>query len=301
MSTLHGVLVVDKPGGMTSAAVVARVKRLLGAKRVGHTGTLDPMATGVLPVCVGEGTKVAGYLLAADKSYEGELELGAETSTLDAQGEVTRERRDAAATVDRARLLAAMAELTGPIQQIPPMFSALKHGGRRLHELARAGQEVERAPRSIRVDRFELASFSPPRARFAVDCSKGTYVRSLVADVGQSLGCGAHLTALRRTRSGQFSLANAMQLADITYELAQEQLIDPAEAVAHMPGILVPADAIPGIGNGQRLPWSDVFGPEMPPPAGIVRLLLPKGELLALAVVEEGRLRYQRVFTYALT
>ena len=175
--TASGVLIVDKPAGITSAAVVARVKRLLGARKVGHAGTLDPMATGVLVLCVGDATKIAGYLLADDKAYDGELELGVATDTLDADGTVTARDADGAARVTRALLVDAMAALTGDIDQVPPMYSALKQSGVRLHALARAGVEVDRPPRRVRVDRFELLAFEPPRARFSVDCSKGTYAQ----------------------------------------------------------------------------------------------------------------------------
>src|SRR5262245_41984861 len=207
---MDGVLVVDKPGGLTSAEVVARVKQALGAEKVGHTGTLDPMATGVLPLAIGEATKLAPFLLADDKESEGELELGVTTDTLDAEGTVL-ERRPAG-DLDEAALRGAFAALSGDLLQVPPMHSALRHGGRRLYELAREGVEVDRTARPVTVRRFDLLAFTPPRARFHVDCSKGTYVRALVRDVGSVLGCGAILTALRRTRAGRFRLADAVAL-----------------------------------------------------------------------------------------
>jgi len=296
---LNGILVVDKPGGVTSARVVGKVKRVLGVK-LGHTGTLDPMATGVLPLCLGEGTKVAGYLLAQDKAYEGELELGVETDTLDAEGEVTGGDRAVAETVDRDALLAAMAKLTGELMQTPPMFSAVKHKGQRLHKLARAGVQVEREARAIRIHEFELLEFSPPRARFRASCSKGTYIRVLVADLGAALGCGAHLTALRRTASGRFTLAQSIQASEITSELAAERLISPAEAIDHLPSLTISPEKLHAVANGQQLLWTDVAG-ESPVPAGTCRLLTPSLELLALVRVEGGRLRFDRVFSYALT
>ncbi len=292
---MNGVLVVDKPAGMTSATVVAKVKRALGVKRVGHTGTLDPMATGVLPVCVGEATKIAGYLLAEDKAYEGELELGVETDTLDADGKVTR-RRDV--RVSREQLVAAIAELVGDIEQVPPMYSALKRQGKRLHQLARRGIEVEREPRPVHIAAFELIAFEPPRARFRVECSKGTYVRSLAADLGDALGCGAHLTALRRTRSGAFDLAAAVALDTVSPESVQ--LVDPAEAIGHLPAATIPEERLRGVRDGQRLPWADLF-PDAPEPSGQIRLLTPAGALLALVEIDAGRLRYLRVFSYGLT
>ena len=296
---LHGVLVVDKTAGMTSAHVVARVKRVLNVK-VGHTGTLDPMATGVLPLCLGQGTKLAAYLLAADKQYEAELELGATTDTLDAEGRVTARDPDAAAAVDEARLRAALDAFRGDISQVPPMYSAIKHKGKRLHELARAGTEVEREPRPVRIDRLELTGFTPPRARFSVACSKGTYVRVLAADLGAALGCGAHLTALRRTRSGRFDLSAAVPADEITPALASARLISCADALDHLPGQTIPPEKLGAIANGQRLPWAAVAG-KRPAPSGTCRLLTPSLELLALVRVEEGRLRFERVFSYVLT
>ncbi len=292
-SPLNGVLVVDKPGGMTSAAVVAEVKERTGAVRVGHTGTLDPMATGVLPLCLGDATKLAAWLLADDKAYDGELELGVDTDTLDAEGQVIRRRPDQAAAVTEAALAAVLAELVGERLQVPPMYSALKQGGVRLHELARAGIEVEREARPVRIDRLELLGFAQPRARFRVDCSKGTYVRSLVAEIGERLGCGAHLTALRRTRSGAFTLAQAIALADVGRHSPRLSM---AEAVGHLPAVAIPAAHVATVGGGRPLTWSGLGGGD-PAPAGPVRLLGPRGELLAMAAIEAGKVRYLRVFS----
>ncbi|HEY8145850.1 MAG TPA: tRNA pseudouridine(55) synthase TruB [Kofleriaceae bacterium] len=292
---LDGVLVIDKPAGLTSHQVVAEVSRRLGRAKTGHAGTLDPMATGVLVVLVGEATKIAAVLTADAKAYDGELELGVETDTLDAEGTVVRERRDEAAAVDRAALEGAMARLVGAGEQTPPMYSAIKQGGRRLHELARAGTEVERAPRPITIGRFDLVGFDPPRAAFAVDCSKGTYVRSLVADLGRALGCGAHLTRLRRTRSGSFEIARALPLAEVDPASAGARLVPLAEAVSHLPTAEVPADHERAVLTGKPLKWSD-FSPSEAPP-GVVALVAG-GALLALAEVEPetGRVRYRRVF-----
>jgi tRNA pseudouridine55 synthase len=286
---MHGVLVVDKPAGMTSAAVVARVKAVLGARRAGHTGTLDPMATGVLPIAVGEGTKLAPYLLADDKAYDGELELGLTTTTLDIEGEVV--ARADASGVTREALCAAMAAWRGAREQVPPMVSALRHGGRRLYELARQGLEVERAPRPVVIDRFDLLSFEPPRARFSVACSKGTYVRSLVRDVGEALGCGATLTALRRTRSGRFTLADAIPLAAVTREAV---LVTPADAVAHLVTQELDAAGTLAASRGQPLPTGV-------PDGTLVRLLTTSGTLAAIAEARGGRLVYHRGFNYGLT
>lgn len=292
---IDGVIVIDKPRGMTSAQVVARVKRELGANRAGHTGTLDPLATGVLPVCLGSATRLAEYLLADDKGYEGALRLGVETDTLDSEGQVTRRCEAEAAAVTRPALMEAMAGFVGESDQVPPMYSALKRGGRPLYELARAGKTVEREPRRVRIERFDLLELDPPRARFAVDCSKGTYIRSLVADLGKRLGCGAHLEDLRRTRSGDFTLEKAVQLSDINEETFGAALVRPADAVSHLRGYPVAEALIPAISCGQRLPWSAISAAE-PEPEGIFRLLGPDGALTAVARVEGGRLRFERVF-----
>jgi tRNA pseudouridine55 synthase len=292
---VNGVLVVDKPAGPTSHKVVAEVARRLGGVKAGHAGTLDPMATGVLVVCLGEATKVAGVLVADDKAYDGELELGAETDTLDADGQIVRERRAEAAAVGRAQLAAALARLVGPGQQVPPMYSAVKVDGRRLHAAARAGDEVERAPRPIDVRAFELLSFDPPRARFRVDCSKGTYVRVLVADAGAALGCGAHLTALRRTRSGAMTLERSVPLADVTPERAAAALVPIEQAIGHLPRVPLDADRAWAASVGKPMNWQDISSD--PPPAGVVALLAPDGRLLALCEVDpEARVRYRRVF-----
>jgi len=299
-SGINGVIVVDKPGGMTSARVVGAVKRALQVKKIGHTGTLDPMATGVLPLCIGEGTKVAGYLLAEDKEYEGELLLGVETDTLDREGQVQSEARMEAALVTREQLLQAMARFVGPIEQVPPMFSALKQDGRRLHQLARQGVEVERKARSIVVHSFELLSFSESRARFSVAASKGTYVRSLVYDVGRVLGCGAHLTELRRTRSGKFSLSEAVTLDQLQLGAGDIRVVDPVAAISHLPSVRVPADQLSSVADGKRLSWELVSSVE--PPSGVFALLTPDGRaLVAIVEIEEERLRYRRVFNYGLT
>ena len=292
---MDGVLVIDKPAGLTSHQVVAEVSRRLGRVKTGHAGTLDPMATGVLVVLVGEGTKLAAVLTADAKAYQGELELGVETDTLDAEGTVVRERRAEAAAIDRAGLVAAMGRLVGASQQTPPMYSAVRVEGRRLHEIARAGDEVERAARPIEVARFDLTGFDPPRAAFAVDCSKGTYVRSLVADLGEGLGCGAHLTSLRRTASGPFDLSSALPLAEVGPESAMARLVSLAEAVRHLPCVPVPAALERAVLTGKPLKWNDLSSDTVP--AGPVALVAGSA-LLALAEVEPetSRVRYRRVF-----
>jgi tRNA pseudouridine55 synthase len=291
-TSLHGVLVIDKPRGLTSADVVARVKRALRSPSVGHTGTLDPLATGVLPVVVGEGTKLAPLLLADDKEYEGELELGITTDTLDGEGTVV--ARAPADGVTAAAVAGALAAWVGAREQIPPAHSALRVGGRRAYELARRGDLVEIPARPIRIDRFELLGFEAPRARFRVACGKGTYVRALVRDVGAGLGCGATLTALRRTRAGSFTLADAQPLDHL--DPAAPGLIPPPRALAHLAAIDLDAAGLVAVGHGRRLP-----APADATPGQMFRLLTPSGDLAAVAQVEANLLSYVRVFLYGLT
>jgi tRNA pseudouridine55 synthase len=285
---VNGVVVVDKPRGLTSFDVVARVRRALGERRVGHTGTLDPMATGVLPVCVGEATKLVPFLMDRDKEYQAEARLGVATDTLDADGRVVAERD--ASHVTREGLAAALAGFVGRQLQVPPMHSALRVGGRRLYELARAGETVERAPRAIDILALTLDDFADGRVRFTVRCGKGTYVRSLAADLGERLGVGAHLTALRRTRVGRFTVAEATPLE----ALAATPLLAPAAALDDLPTLRVDAQQATQVRDGK----SRVVAALPAPPGPWVRLLGPDGSLLAVAqrAGEGGDLRLARVF-----
>ncbi|HYX43797.1 MAG TPA: tRNA pseudouridine(55) synthase TruB, partial [Acidimicrobiales bacterium] len=230
-------MVVDKPAGITSHDAVARCRRALGQRQVGHGGTLDPSATGVLLVGAGGATRLLRFLSALPKTYEGEVVLGVETTTLDADGEVVATHDMAGVTLDEVRKAAT--RFLGEIDQVPPMVSAVKVGGRRLHELARAGVEVERAARPVVVHRFDV--HPGPEAgvvRISVDCSAGTYVRALAADLGAALGGGAHLRRLRRTAVGSFPVADARPLDDV----GPEALLPPAEAVRHLPAVVVDAE-----------------------------------------------------------
>ncbi|WP_052573967.1 tRNA pseudouridine(55) synthase TruB [Haloferula sp. BvORR071] len=205
-----GVLLVDKAPDMTSHDVVAIARRALGTKKIGHCGTLDPMATGLLMLVVERATKIQDLLMSEDKEYEGTLTLGKTTSTQDRQGDVLEEKEVAAFTA--AQVDAAFGEFTGAFEQIPPMVSAIKKDGVPLYKLARKGQEVERAPRPVTVMKYEVHRIELPEIDFTVNCSKGFYVRTYAHDIGAKLGCGAHLSALRRTRSGRFTLERAVQV-----------------------------------------------------------------------------------------
>jgi tRNA pseudouridine55 synthase len=211
--TLHGYLVIDKPGGWTSFDVVARARRILGEKRIGHAGTLDPAATGVLPLAVGAATKTLEFLTDASKTYLAEITFGIETDSQDIEGRVTRITDASALTADD--VTAALTRMLGPQDQIPPMHSAIKIGGQKLYELARRGEEIARPPRPVTFYTLELCKWEPPVATVLVDCSKGTYIRSLARDLGEALGTGAYLSNLVRTRSGPFTLDDAITIAEM--------------------------------------------------------------------------------------
>lgn len=206
---VDGVLLLDKPTGMSSNDALQKARRVYSAAKAGHTGTLDPLASGLLPVCFGEATKFSADLLHADKAYLATVKLGVTTDSGDAEGNITSTRPVA---VSRADVEALIPRFTGEIEQVPPMYSALKRDGKPLYELARQGIEVERQARRITIHRLQLESFAGDTLTLAVDCSKGTYIRTLATDLGEALGCGAHLTALRRTRVGDLTLAQAVPL-----------------------------------------------------------------------------------------
>jgi tRNA pseudouridine55 synthase len=259
--TIDGVAVVDKPAGCTSHDVVGRCRRIFGQKKVGHGGTLDPDATGILLVGLGRATRLLRFLAPLPKSYVAEVVLGVATSTLDDSGEVVGTYDMAGVGLDDVR--AAAAGFVGDIEQIPPMVSAVSIGGRRLHELAREGIEVERAARPVTVHRFEVCDGSGPGTfRIEVDCSSGTYVRSLAADLGAALGGGAHLRRLRRTAVGRFTEGVTLE------ELGPEHVLAPAAAVAHLAAVTVDAGLAEAVGYGKVLdvdwagdgPWAVLDG-----------------------------------------
>ena len=295
---LHGVLVIDKPSGMTSATVVGELRSRIGVDAAGHTGTLDPLATGVLPVCLGAATKLAQWLLVDDKAYEAVVRLGVETDTFDRDGQVTGGDPARAAAVTRAEIEAVLAGLTGAYEQVPPIYSAIQQGGRRLHELARAGEAAELAPRPVRVDELTLQACAPPVVAFAVRCSKGTYVRSLVRDLGQRLGCGAVLDELRRTASGAFTLADAIGLAFLDRDTASRHLIDPARALG-LPTVTVAAADERDVLDGRALDLGRFTPPDLPVGARFT-MVTEAGAVLALAVRHAERIELVRVLTYGV-
>ncbi len=307
---MNGILVIDKPAGPTSHDVVARVRRRLGIARAGHTGTLDPMATGVLPVVLGEATKLVPLLVEGDKAYEAEATLGAETDTLDAEGRVVARTPPAAWPSDPAAVARAVADLAGRRMQRPPAFSAVKVEGRPLYERARKGEAVEAPPREVVVHEATCLGFEPegerPRVRFRVVCSKGTYVRVLAADLGRALGCGAYLSALRRTRSGPFGIEQAAPLDWLDSEEGRTRalaaIVPPAAAIGHVPAVTLGADEAARLAQGQSVPCPTGGDTAHLSIGRLVRVSAPGRPLVALAEVRDGaggtpRLHPTRVFT----
>ena len=252
---VSGVLLLDKPSGLTSNQALQTARRLFNAAKAGHTGTLDPLASGLLPLCFGEATKVSRFLLGADKGYRARLRLGVTTRTGDSSGEVLRERP---VTVDRAQLEAVLRAHTGELQQVPPMYSALKRDGERLYVLARRGETVEREPRTVHIARLELREHADTELELDVDCSKGTYVRTLAEDIGEALGCGAHLTALRRVRVGDLTLSGAVTLEALAQRAADTDALDAcltplSDALSHLPQHVVSDAEAERLRHGQPL------------------------------------------------
>lgn len=284
-SSVHGVLVVDKPRGPTSHDIVRVVRRALGTRAVGHAGTLDPMATGVLVVAIGEATKLVRWLTADDKEYAATIALGAETDTLDAEGQVV--ERAPVAGVDLARARAAASAFVGTYLQRPPVFSAIRVDGERLHEKARRGEAVEVPEREVTVHRLEIGAADDRAIELEVRCAKGFYVRSLGRDLARALGTRGHLVALRRTRSGPFEVADAVAFEDVERACTDEglratlraRLLTVVDACAAMPTVVLDDAGVADARHGRR-----VLAPGIPP-AGVeaVALLDPEGSLVAVA------------------
>jgi tRNA pseudouridine55 synthase len=285
---LHGVLLLDKPLGWSSNDALQKAKWLLRADKGGHTGTLDPLATGLLPLCFGAATKFSQVSLDADKAYRATLKLGQRTSTGDLEGEVIEERPVA---TDRAAIEAACARFTGAIDQVPPMHSALKKDGKALYEYARAGVEVERAPRRVSIHGIDIVDWQDAAATLVIDvrCSKGTYIRTLAEDIGAALGCGAHLTALRRTGTGTLHIDEALtleQLEALDEAGREERLLPPDALLADWPSVALDHAEAGRFLSGlrRRLPRPDapavrVYGPE--PGAFLGSAHITAGELIA--------------------
>ena len=292
---VHGILLLDKPAEITSNDALQKVKRAYRAQKAGHTGNLDRMATGLLPICLGEATKMSAFLLDADKAYEGVCQLGTTTTTGDAEGEVVETRP--VEGVDEARIREVLEGFLGEIEQVPPMHSALKHQGKRLYKLAQEGVEVDRKARRVRIDELRLEWLEGDRFAFFVHCSKGTYVRTLAEEFGEALGCGAHLSGLRRTRVGPFAVADAVDLETVQGRAeeegpeALEDLLLPVEAgVSDWPGVELPDNTAYYVRQGQA-----VFVPQAPT-HGWVRLVRQDGLFLGVGrVLDDGRVAPKRL------
>jgi len=275
---LHGIINIDKPNGMTSHDVVDRVRRVTGQRKVGHAGTLDPMATGVLLICLGQATRVAEYLMAGDKTYRARIRLGVTTDSYDAEGEVVHEGDTSHVT--RSHVESELSGFVGLLEQVPPMYSAVKHGGTPLYRIARRGQTVKRRPRKVTIHEMELREWWPPDLEVKVRCSKGTYVRALAHELGQRLGCGAHLIGLIRTACGPFHIAQSTTLEDLERTVNEGQIariLQPLEAALNgFPVAVVDDETARRITLGQRVRLED------PPRTRLCRAKTLEGQVLAL-------------------
>jgi tRNA pseudouridine55 synthase len=281
---VDGVLVVDKPAGPTSHDIVDRVRRSLGTRRVGHTGTLDPFATGVLPVCVGKATRLARFFSDAEKVYEARVRLGFATTTDDLAGEPLSPRREVALAA--AQVEAVVAEFVGTFDQVPPAFSARRVGGRRLYELARRGEATAREARPVSVRSIEVRAFAGDELDLRVDCSAGTYVRALARDIGERLGVGGHLTALRRTRAGAFDLSAAVSGDDLAD--AASRILPLSALLTELPGVTLGEAGRALVRHGREVSRTAVLSAFPSASVARVRLLGESGELLGLAVPVGG-------------
>jgi tRNA pseudouridine55 synthase len=290
---IDGVLALDKPLGLSSNLALQKARRLLQARKAGHTGTLDPLATGLLPLTFGEATKFSSDLLEADKEYLAQIELGVTTSTGDAEGDVL-ERRTV--DVSRASLEAVLRRFVGSGEQVPPMYSAVKRDGRPLYELARLGRDVERVPRPIVISRLQLVQWDERRPSIELECSKGTYVRVLAQDIGRALGCGAHLHALRRTRVGHLRLAQATTLVELEgHELdARRARLLPIDALlTSLPRVSLDAQAAVRLRHGQKVQQQGDW-PRL-------RVYDALGRLLGIASCRDGWLEATRLVAQPCT
>ncbi len=293
-----GILNIDKPSRMTTMDVVRRIKRASGQKRVGHGGTLDPIATGVVPVCIGQATRTMEYLIEGTKEYRCRITLGVETDTYDSEGEVT--ATGDASAITRREIEEALTSFSGTVYQVPPMFSALKQQGKRLYDLARAGVEVEREPRKVKVHRIDVLEWAPPDVTVGVTCGRGFYMRSLAHDLGESLGCGGHVTELVRLRSGPFEISEAISLAEAEQRMLEgtwEELLHPADSVVlHERAAVVGAGVEEMIRHGRPLPPGLRF-----PSSGqneLCRVYSVDGDFVGILsfVASRGRWQPEKVF-----
>jgi tRNA pseudouridine55 synthase len=286
-NAISGVLVVDKPVGLTSHDVVQVIRKGTNIRRAGHTGTLDPRASGVLVILIGPAVRLSEYVSASDKRYQAILRLGASTDTYDAEGTVV---STAPVTITEQQFEEALKTFIGEIEQVPPPYSAVKVKGRKAYEMAREGEEIDLAPRKIQVYTLELLEWAPPEAVIDVYCSSGTYVRSLAHDLGEKLGCGAHLVGLRRTKSGRFTLRDAVPLRKLRESFDNNSwyqfLIPAAEALSDWPAVELTHEQVETVRHGNRVPGS-------PEKGNMVRGISEQGELVALLEFDPELSEYQ--------
>ena len=297
-SALDGIIVVDKQGGWTSHDVVAKARRITGQRRIGHTGTLDPMATGVLVLCLGQATRLVEYMTAHDKRYEGEIQLGSATSTDDAEGEAL--YHQPVPVIEESTLRSLEQRFNGPLLQRPPNYSAIKVDGKRAYARARAGEEQELAVRPVVIHHLELTALSPRRMRVDVHCGPGTYIRSLARDIGEALGCGGHLASLRRTRAGGFSLAGAVTLDQLATHVEsgtlEEILLQPDEGISEFDAAIVQTGRTARLRLGAVLPAADPGSRA----AVVARIYDTSGWFLGMgSVTENGEIRGTKVLNLA--
>ena len=290
---IDGIVLLDKPLGMTSNAALQKVKRLFNANKAGHTGSLDPLASGLLPICLGEATKVSSYLLDSNKAYVGTCKLGVRTSTADAEGDVLEQRP--VGEYSEAQINAVLAKFTGSIEQIPPMHSAIKQGGQPLYKLAHQGIEVERQPRTIHIYELRQTRFAGDELDIEMRCSKGTYVRTLAEEIGRELGCGAHLCALRRTQVGPFTLETAVtlesleQLATEGFEALDSHILPIEQALADWPEVQLTENSAFYLCRGQPIQVAKA------PTSGLVRLSSNRRFLGIGEILDDGRVAPRRL------
>ena len=286
---VHGVFLLDKPQGVSSNDIMQKVKRLFKANKAGHTGALDPLATGMLPICLGEATKFSQFLLDSDKRYVVTAKLGERTDTSDAEGQVVQSRE---VNVAEADILAALSAFRGEILQVPTMFSALKHNGKPLYEYARAGITVEREARPITIFELKFIDYQAPFLTLEVHCSKGTYIRTLVDDLGEVLGCGAHVTMLRRLAVADYPIEEMMPIEDLALLVDSfpsselDRLLLPMDtAVASLPQLNLTAEQTKAVGFGQRVKFENTQALN-----GLVRLFSENGQFLGIAEITVGNI-----------
>ena len=292
---IDGILNIHKASGMTSHDVVARVRKLLRQKRVGHTGTLDPMATGVLPICVGQATRVAEYLSESGKAYQAEITFGTVTDTYDAEGTVLRTASTDALTLERIENL--LPRFLGPQLQVPPLYSAIKIQGQPAYKHARAGEALTLEPRAVEITQLHIVDWQHPKLTLDVECSKGTYIRSLAYDLGEALECGAYLTALLRTRSGPFSIEQSLTLEQLTDAVEQGQIANclfPADyAMQSYPALHLDEETAQHVLHGNVFHYQLDMTISQPQHHALARVYDPTGHFLAIATWDAEQVHWQ--------